>query len=43
MEGFGGDGLLFFFKLRTLNVFKNDSSVIEVLYDHLSQCSCKFS
>jgi hypothetical protein len=36
MQGFGGEDLLFFFKLRTLkNMFKNELNVIEILYDHL--------
>jgi hypothetical protein len=35
----GGESLLFFFKIRTLqNISFNDLNEIEVLYDHLS-CS----
>jgi hypothetical protein len=37
MEGFGGEGIHFSFKLRTpQNGFSTQLSVIEVLYDHLS-------
>jgi hypothetical protein len=42
MEGFGGGGIHFSFKLRTpQNGFSTQLSVIEVLYDHLSCCSIK--
>jgi len=36
----GGKDLLFLIKLKTLDIFKNKLSVIEVLRDHLS-CSSK--
>lgn len=35
-EGFGEEGKLFIFKIRTYKIFLKEINVIEVLYDHLS-------